>query len=344
MQNVFWTSTATRQIRNASSAAGWSSCSCAHSSASCARSSYWTRQISPTRRRVEVGGHRQHGSKSSDGSAGRRRLTRGPNQRDNEGRDGYLAGLLSRRNRGVAAALLRGPARPDGLHPLAHAAGDAARHRGQDDHLGLEGLVGRRRRPRRGQGRAARGDRLPHRPGALRPARRACAQGDPALRAAGNRQDAAREGDRERGGRALLRAERLGVRRDVRRPRRRADPQAVRRGAQERALDRLHRRARRGRRAAHRPRLLARAGPDAEPAARRARRLRVARPGDRDGRLQPAPGSRRCAPAPRPLRPAGARRRARPGRPRGDPARPHARQAARRPTSTCARSRVRPRA
>ena len=48
MQNVFWTSTATRQIRNASSTAGWSSCSCAHSSASRASSSYWTRQMSAT--------------------------------------------------------------------------------------------------------------------------------------------------------------------------------------------------------------------------------------------------------------------------------------------------------
>ena len=48
-------------------------------------------------------------------------------------------------------------------------------------------------------------------------------------------------------GRALLRAERVLVRRDVRRPRRGAHPQALRGGAQERAVDRLHRRARRRR-------------------------------------------------------------------------------------------------
>ena len=54
-------------------------------------------------------------------------------------------------------------------------------------------------------------------------------------------------------GATLLRAERVRVRRDVRRPRRGADPQAVRGGAQERAVDRLHRRARRGRPGAQRP-------------------------------------------------------------------------------------------
>ena len=57
------------------------------------------------------------------------------------------------------------------------------------------------------------------------------------------------EGGRARVGRPLLRAERLVVRRDVRRARRGAHPHAVRRGAQERPGDRLHRRARRGRRA-----------------------------------------------------------------------------------------------
>ena len=77
-------------------------------------------------------------------------------------------------------------------------------------------------------------------------------------------------------------------------------------------------------------RLPPRARPDPEPAARRARRLRRVGAGDRDGRLEPAPGPRpRAAPA-RPLRPPGARLAARPGRPRGDPPRAHARQAARR--------------
>ena len=54
------------------------------------------------------------------------------------------------------------------------------------------------------------------------------------------------------------------------------------------------------------------------------------RPGDRDGRLEPPPGPRSGAAPSRPLRPAGARRAARPHGPRGDPPRPHARQAARR--------------
>ena len=122
-------------------------------------------------------------------------------------------------------------------------------------------------------------------------------------RAARDRQDAGREGGRERVGRALLRPERLGVRRDVRRARRGPHPQALRRGAQERPGDRLHRRARRGRPGAQRPRVQPRAGPDPEPAPRRARRLRLPRPGRRHGRLEPAPGPRPGAPAARPLRP-----------------------------------------
>src|SRR5215212_8022692 len=49
MQNVFWTSTARRQRRKGSSAAGPIPCLSAHASASRARSSYGTRQTSPTR-------------------------------------------------------------------------------------------------------------------------------------------------------------------------------------------------------------------------------------------------------------------------------------------------------
>src|SRR5919201_5263543 len=56
MQNVFWTSTASRQRRNESSAAGPRSCSSAHASASRARSSYGTRQTSPTRLGSKWGG------------------------------------------------------------------------------------------------------------------------------------------------------------------------------------------------------------------------------------------------------------------------------------------------
>ena len=60
-----------------------------------------------------------------------------------------------------------------------------------------------------------------------------------------------------------------------------------------------------------------RAGSDAEPAARRARRLRPARPGRRDGRVEPPPGSRPGAAAPRPLRPADPDPAARPQGPHG---------------------------
>ena len=60
-----------------------------------------------------------------------------------------------------------------------------------------------------------------------------------------------REGGRERVRCELLLAERLVVRRDVRRARRGAHPQALRGGAQARARDRLHRRARRRRHGPH---------------------------------------------------------------------------------------------
>ena len=73
-----------------------------------------------------------------------------------------------------------------------------------------------------------------------------------------------------------------------------------------------------------------RAGPDAQPAARRARRLRPARPGRRDGRVEPAAGSRPGAASPRPLRPPDPDPAARPEGPPRDPRRAHARQAARR--------------
>ena len=82
-------------------------------------------------------------------------------------------------------------------------------------------------------------------------------------------------------------------------------------GAQERARDRLHRRARRGRRPPRR-RHLRREGPDAQPAARRDGRLRRERRRRRDRRLQPAREARPGAAAPRPLRPPDLRRAARP--------------------------------
>ena len=71
----------------------------------------------------------------------------------------------------------------------------------------------------------------------------------------------------------LLRPVGLLVRRDVRRPRRGPHPAAVPPGAQGGAGDRLHRRARRGGRHARQGHLR-REGPDAQPAAGGARRLR----------------------------------------------------------------------
>src|SRR5215211_4596547 len=80
---------------------------------------------------------------------------------------------------------------------------------------------------------------------------------------------------------------------------------------------------------ADRPRLQPRAGPDAEPAPRRAGRLRPGRAGRRHGRIQPAPGSRPRTASPGPVRSADARHPARPQGARGDSARAHQGQAAR---------------
>ena len=107
--------------------------------------------------------------------------------------------------------------------------------------------VRRRRRRRRGQGRAARGRRFPQKPGAVRPARRAHAEGRAAGRPARHRQDAARQGGRRRGQGAVLLDLGLRVRRDVRRRRRRAGARPVRAGARKGAGHHLHRRARRAR-------------------------------------------------------------------------------------------------
>ena len=101
--------------------------------------------------------------------------------------------------------------RPRGLRPVA----GQALHRDRDP-----GDVRRRRRDRRGQGRADRDRRLPEEPGQVPPARRP----DPARRAAErparHRQDAAGPGGGRRGRRAVLLDVRLGVRRDDRRRRR----------------------------------------------------------------------------------------------------------------------------
>src|SRR5207245_10094087 len=112
---------------------------------------------------------------------------------------------------------------------------------------GLVGDLGRRRGRRGGAQRADGGRRLPPPSAPLRAARREDAEGDPALWASGDREDAAREGRRPRIGGELLLGERVVVRRDVRRPRRRANSQAVRGGELESGRDRLTIRYRRGR-------------------------------------------------------------------------------------------------
>ena len=160
-------------------------------------------------------------------------------------------------------------------------------------------------------------------------ARGARPEGDPLPRPARHRQDAGGEGGRERVRGPLLRAERLGVRRDVRRARRGPHPQALRRGAQQCAVDRLHRRARRCRPRPQRQLLEPRAGPDAQPAPGRAGRVRPPRPGGGDGGLEPAPGPRPGTASAGAVRPPDYRPAARPQGRKRHPRRPHPRQAAR---------------
>ena len=107
-------------------------------------------------------------------------------------------------------------------------------------------LQGRGRR-RRGQGRAAGGRRLPARTRAVRPPRRAHAQGRAAGRPARHRQDPAGQGRGRRGQGAVLLHLRLRVRRDVRRRRRGPRARPLRAGAREGPRHHLHRRAGRAR-------------------------------------------------------------------------------------------------
>ena len=206
------------------------------------------------------------------------------------------------------------------------------------------GHVRRRRRGRRDQGRAPGGRRLPLRPEAVQAARRQGPEGHPAARPARHRQDPARQGGRPRVGRELLQPVRVVVRRDVRGPRRGADPAPVQGGARERARDRLHRRARRGRRPA-RLRHLRRARPDPEPAPGRDGRLQRARGRGRDGRLEHAREARQGAAAPGPVRPPGVRAAARHARAAiADPRGPHASRSRSPRTSTWSGSPATPRA
>ena len=119
-------------------------------------------------------------------------------------------------------------------------------------------------------------------PDAVLRRRRPHSEGRAARRPSGHRQDAARALDRRRSGRAVPVRQRIRFRRDVRRRRRRARPQAVPRCAPPRVLHHLHRRARRRRPQPRRQLAQPRgARADAQPAARR------------DGRLRRPPGHRR---------------------------------------------------
>ena len=125
---------------------------------------------------------------------------------------------------------------PDGVWPQPRQDVRAGRYRHH---------VRRRGRHRRSGRRAARSRRFPPHarevPGAGRPH----SQGRAAGRPAGNRQNAAGQGDRRRSGRAVFQPLRLRLRRNVRRRRRGPRPRHVSAGRSQGAVHHLHRRARR---------------------------------------------------------------------------------------------------
>ena len=153
--------------------------------------------------------------------------------------------------------------------------------------------------------------------------------------------DTARALDCRRSQGAVPVLERVGLRRDVRRRRRLAHPQAVQGRTPPSVLHHLHRRARRRRpqprRQLAQPR---RARADAEPAARRDGRLRAESGHRRRRRHQPAGHSRSGAAPAGPVRSAGDGRRARHQGPRADSADSRAescRRSGRRPAADCPR-------
>ena len=182
----------------------------------------------------------------------------------------------------------------------------------------------RRGRDRRGEGRALRGGRLPAPAGEVPEARGADPARRAALRAAGNREDAARARGRRRGERAVLLPVGVRVRRGDRRHRRSARPRPLRAGEDGGAGDRVHRRAGCDRPLAHLgrgrvQRRQRRARADPEPDPHRDGRLHSHHQRDRDRGDQPPGRARPGAPATRAVRPPGCRAASRPDRPRGDP-------------------------
>ncbi len=131
-------------------------------------------------------------------------------------------------------------------------------------------------------------------------------------------------------GRPVLLHQRVGVHRDVRRPRGGARARSLQGGQEERAHDRVHRRDRRRRSLArHRSRRRQRrTRADAEPAALGDGRLRSDRSGGRHRGDQPAGRARPGAAPARSLRPAHPRRPARAAGAQGDPGCPHQGEAA----------------
>ena len=199
-----------------------------------------------------------------------------------------------------------------------------------------EGHVRRRRRPRRG-GRGARGDQgVPRVAGQVPGDGREDPEGRAALRAARHRQDAARQGGRRRGRRAVLLDQRLGLRRDVRRRRRVAGARPLRAGEGRGARDRVRRRDRRRRPSprCRRRRWSRRARADAEPAARRDGRVRPDAGRDPARVDEPSRHPRPRAAAPGSLRPPDRRRPSRPRGPQGDPRGARARRSRSRRAST----------
>ncbi len=215
-----------------------------------------------------------------------------------------------------------------------------------------EDLRGRRGqgavRGRGGSGRSAgraQGDRrVPEEAEEVHQPRRPDPEGRPAGRTSRHRQDAAGARGRRRSARAVLQPQRIGIRRDVRRRRRRPHPRSVPAGRSQGAVHRLHRRARRARQGpiaepARRPR---RARADAESAARRNGRLRLAQGRHHHGRDQPAGGARPGAAPPRTVRSPGAGRQAGRQGARGDPSHPREGREDGRRASTCGWSRPAP--